>query len=173
MLSVLGIASICVCFMLVSNSILQAHRMVTIPMVTTIIGCIMKIIVIYVLAGNPSINIRGGSMSTLACFGLIAVLDLCIIKMALPRTLSYVRAFLKPGLSALIMGGAAWGIYGLLTRFVLDKESFSGNAMATVAAIGVAAVIYFALILLTKAISRDDLALMPKGDKIARLLRIK
>ncbi len=173
MLSVLGIASICVCFMLVCNSILQAHRMVTIPMVTTIIGCVMKIIVIYVLAGNPDINIKGGPMSTLACFGLIALLDLCIIKLTLPRTLSYVRAFLKPGLSAVVMGFAAWGIYGLLTRFVLDKETFSGNAIATVLAIGVAVVIYFALILLTKAISRDDMALMPKGDRIARLLRLK
>ena len=36
-----------------------------------------------------------------------------------------------------------------------------------------AVILYFALILVTKAISRDDLALMPKGDKIARLLRIK
>ena len=37
----------------------------------------------------------------------------------------------------------------------------------------VAAIVYFALILLTKAISKEDLALMPKGDKIARLLRIQ
>ena len=39
-------------------------------------------------------------------------------------------------------------------------------------AIGVAAAVYFALILLTKAISKEDLALMPKGDKIAKLLRL-
>ena len=97
MLSVLGIASIGVCFMLVCNSILQAHRMVSIPMITTIIGCVMKIIVIYVLAGNPHINIKGGPVSTIACFGVIALLDLIIIKMALPRSLSYIRAFLKPG----------------------------------------------------------------------------
>jgi len=51
--------------------------------------------------------------------------------------------------------------------------SWKGNALAVTAAIGVAAIVYFALILLTKAISKEDLALMPKGDKIARLLRIQ
>ena len=172
-LSVLGIAAIFVCFMLVCNSILQAHRMVTIPMVTTIIGCVLKCVVNYILSGNPNIHIRGGSISTLVCFGIIAIMDLFIIKMALPRSLSLIRAFLKPGISALVMGGAAWGVYGLATRFVLDKELFLGNAVATAAAIGVAVIVYFALILVTKAISKDDLALMPKGDKIARLLRIK
>jgi stage V sporulation protein B len=173
MLSVLGIASIGVCFMLVCNSILQAHRMVTIPMVTTIIGCVLKCVVNYILSGNPNIHIRGGSISTLVCFGLIAIMDLFIIKLALPRTLSLLRAFLKPGISALVMGAAAWAVYGLATRFVLDKETFLGNVVATVLAIGVAVIVYFVLILVTKAISKDDLALMPKGEKIARLLRVK
>ena len=40
------------------------------------------------------------------------------------------------------------------------------------AAILVAVVIYFVLIVALRAISRDDLALMPKGDKLARLLRL-
>lgn len=181
MLSVLAIATIFVCIMLVCNSILQAHRMVSIPMITTIIGCVMKIIVIYVLAGNPDINIKGGPVSTIACFGVIALLDLIIIKMALPRSLSYIRAFLKPGISAAVMGFAVWAVYGLAEKVLLNTGLLSagtglsgtGNAFATLVAIAIGVVIYFALILLTRAISRDDLALMPKGDKIARLLRIK
>jgi len=181
MLSVLAIATICVCIMLVCNSILQAHRMVSIPMITTIVGCVMKIIVIYVLAGNPDINIKGGPVSTIACFGVIALLDLIIIKMALPKSLSYVRAFLKPGISAVVMGFAVWAVYGLAEKVLLStgilsigtELSGTGNAVATLAAIAVGVVVYFALILLTRAISKDDLSLMPKGEKIARLLRIK
>ena len=181
MLSVLAIATIFVCIMLVCNSILQAHRMVSIPMITTIIGCVMKIIVIYVLAGNPDINIKGGPVSTIACFGIIALLDLIIIKMALPKSLSYIRAFLKPGISAAIMGFAVWAVYGLAEKVLLNtgllstgtELSGTGNAFATLVAIAVGVIIYFALILLTRAISKDDLSLMPKGEKIARLLRLK
>ena len=176
MLSVLGIASIFVCFMLICNSILQAHHMVAIPMVTTIIGCVSKVILTFFLVGNPGLNIRGGSISTLVCFGLIAVMDLIIIKFALPRSLSYIRAFLKPVVSAAIMGLATWAVYGLVSRLFTSEAgelSGTGNALATLVAIGVGVIIYFVLILVTHAISREDLTLMPKGDKIAKLLRIR
>jgi len=173
--------------MLVCNSILQAHRMVTIPMVTTIIGCALKIAVNYVLVANPNINIRGGAISTLVCFGLIAILDLIIIKLTLRKSLSLIRAFLKPAISAIVMGFAAWAVYGLASKVLLgisafqtlaaDGQSFmltgTGNALATLCAIGVAFIVYVALVLATHAISKDDLALMPKGDKIAKLLRIR
>ena len=86
LLSVLGLASIAVCFMLVSNSIMQAHKLVTLPMVTTLVGCIFKLIVSYALIGDPNIGIKGGAISTVVCFGIIAVLDLVIIKLALPRS---------------------------------------------------------------------------------------
>ena len=199
MLSVLGIASIAVCFMLVSNSIMQAHKLVTLPMITTLIGCVFKLVLGYVLTGTPGIGIKGGAISTAVCFGLIAVLDLVIIKLTLPRSLSYFRVFAKPAAATAVMGFAAWAVYGLSSRALVALDLFHkledgthipgpfvnllengakvlsglGNALAVLAAIGIAAVIYFALILLTKAISREDLSLMPKGDKIARLLRIQ
>ena len=194
MLSVLGIASVAVCFMLVSNSIMQAHKLVTLPMVTTLIGCVLKLIVSYVLIGTPEIGIRGAAISTVVCFGLIAVLDLVVIKLTLPRSLSYFRVFAKPAAATAAMGLSAWAICGLLSKALVRIGTFqmkngegqailsesgkvmlswTGNALAVMAAIGVAAVIYFALILLTKAISKEDLSLMPKGDKIARLLHIQ
>ena len=39
-------------------------------------------------------------------------------------------------------------------------------------AIGVAAAVYGVLVVALGAITREDLSLMPKGDKIARLLRL-
>lgn len=192
MLSMLGVASIFVCLMLVCNSIMQAHRLVSIPVLTTVVGCIVKIVVNYILVGNPDINIDGAPIGTLLCFGLIALLDLVIIKLALPRSLSYVRVFAKPAVASAAMGLTAWAVYGLaakllvkLTAFqettdgypLLDEAgaailSWKGNALAVVLAIGLAVVVYFALVVLTRAISREDLSLMPKGDKLARLLRI-
>ena len=192
MLSVLGVASIAVCFMLVSNSILQAHRMVALPMTTTVIGCALKLAVGYVLIGNPDIGIRGGPISTVVCFWIIALLDLFIIKRTLPRSLSLARVFVKPVGAAAAMGAAAWAVNGLLTKALLALNIFvtetqellpdgtaavelsrTGTALAVFGAIGVAVIVYFALILVTKAISREDLALIPKGDKIARILRVE
>lgn len=176
MLSVLGIASIFVCLMLVCNSILQAHRMAVIPMLTTIVGCILKVASTYILVGNPDISIKGGSVSTLVCFGIIALLDLAIIKVKLGKSLSLFRAFLKPAFAAVVMGFAAWGVYGLAAKVLTGADgalSGTANALATLAAIAVAFVIYLVLILVTRAISKEDLSLMPKGEKIAKLLRIR
>ncbi len=192
MLSVLGIASISVCFMLVSNSILQAHQMVALPMATTVIGCGMKLVVGYVLIGNPAIGIRGGAISTVACFWIIALLDMFIIRRTLPRSLSLARVFVKPVGAAAAMGASAWAVNGLVSKAFLALKLFvtetqellpdgaaavelsrTGVALSVFAAIGVAVVVYFGLIVFTRAISKDDLSLIPKGEKLARILRVE
>ena len=50
--------------------------------------------------------------------------------------------------------------------------SRTGNALMTLGAIGIAVIVYGVLVVALRAISRDDLALMPKGNKIAKLLRL-
>ena len=50
--------------------------------------------------------------------------------------------------------------------------SRTGGAIATLGAIGVAGVIYLTLIIALRAITREDLSLMPKGAAITRLLRL-
>jgi stage V sporulation protein B len=66
------------------------------------------------------------------------------------------------------MAAAAWAVHGLL-------HSFLGlsSRLAAVAAILVAVVIYLILVLAFQIISREDLSLMPKGEKIAKILHIK
>ena len=192
MLSVLGVASIAVCFMLVSNSILQAHQMVALPMATTVIGCALKLVVGYVLIGNEDVGIRGGAISTVVCFGLIALLDMFIIKRTLPRSLSMARVFVKPAGAAAAMGASVWAVNGLMTKAFLGLKIFvtetqellpdgaaelalsrTGAALAVFGAIGVGVVVYFGLIIFTRAISKDDLTLIPKGEKLARILRVE
>lgn len=67
--------------------------------------------------------------------------------------------------------GARLCVLDQAAGLVLDL-SRTGNALLTLGAIGVAVVVYGVLVVALRAISRDDLSLMPKGDKIARLLRL-
>ena len=164
----LGIATIFVCIMLICNSILQAHGLVNLPVLTVIIGGIIKIVVNYILVGNYDINIKGAPVGTLCCFAAVAVLDLIIIKRVIPLPPSYTKVFVKPLISAVLMGAAAWASYGLMAN-VLGL----GNRLATMGAIVIAVVVYVVLVLALRVISKEDLALMPKGEKIAKILRIK
>lgn len=167
LLSVLGLASIFVALQLLCNSILQANGLVNLPILAVIIGGVVKISVNYVLVGNPDIRINGAPVGTLSCFIVIALLEIFLIRRAIPAPPSFLRALVKPFLASAVMAAAAWSVYGLLTRFL-----HFGNALATLGAIAIAVVVYAALVLLLRAISREDLALMPKGDKIAKILRI-
>ena len=76
------------------------------------------------------------------------------------------------------MGAAAWAIYGLAAKVLSRVPSGeteavlrrTGNALAALGAIGIAVVIYGILFVVLGGITREDLALMPKGEKLARLL---
>ena len=165
LLSVLGIAAIFVCIMLVCNSILQASGRLYLPILTMAVGSVAKVVVNYVLVRNPVVNINGAPIGTLVCFALVAVLDLILIAKTMPAAPNFARVFAKPVLASVIMGAAAWGCYGLLHRFF-------GVLLATAGTIVIAMVIYFVLVVALRMISKDDLALMPKGEKIGKILRL-
>jgi len=152
---------------LLCNAILQANGMVNLPILAVFIGGIVKIAVNYTLVGNPDIRINGAPVGTLACFAVIVGLEIFIINRAIPAPPRFLLAVLKPFIASAAMAAAAWASYGLLTNFLK-----LGNSLATVGAIGVGGVVYLVLVLALRVISKEDLELMPKGDKIAKILRI-
>lgn len=165
-MSVLGLATIFICIMLICNSILQAHGLVYLPVLTVVAGGAIKIVVNYLLVGNYDINIYGAPVGTLCCFAVAAVMDLFFVHRALSHPPKYGQVFLKPLIASVIMAGAAWASQGLLSQFL-------GNSLSTFGAILAGVVVYVFLIVALRAISPDDLALMPKGDKIAKILKIQ
>lgn len=173
LLSTLGLATVFVCMMLVCNSVLQAHGFVNLPVLVMLVGGALKIFANYNLVAIPKVGIYGAPVGNILCFGLCLLLDLVVISRVIPNRPRYAPIFLKPLTASALMGGAAWAVYGLLARLLGgDELGRTGNALAVLAAIGVAMVIYLVLIAALRAISKDDLALMPKGDKLARLLRL-
>ena len=181
LLSTLGIATPFVCMVLVCNSVLQAHGFINLPVIVMVLGGIVKIVNNYNLVG--AIGIAGAPVGNILCFGLALVLDLVVITRVIPNRPRLLPIFAKPAIASAVMGGAAWAVYGLLSRILSSKQvdqagqtvravSRMGNAAGIFLAIAVAGVVYLVLVIALRAISRDDLALMPKGDKLARLLRL-
>lgn len=174
LLSTLGLTAMFSCVVLVCNSVLQAYNFVSLPVLVMILGGVVKIATNYTLVGMPSLGIYGAPVGSVLCFALCLLLDLVIISRVIPHRPRFAPIFVKPFAASCLMGAAAWAVYGLLSRLLAGAEGLSwrGNAIAAMMAIAVAVAVYLALVVALRAISRDDLALMPKGDKIARLLRI-
>lgn len=165
-LSILGVANIFVCMMLVCNSVLQSHGVLNIPIVIMLVGGVIMVLFDFFMVAIPSVNIFGSPIGTCICYGIACGLDLFVVKRIVRNCPSYFHLFAKPVIASVVMGGAAWGSYGLLFRVT------GSNTLSTLAAILLAVVVYAVLVVALKILTRDDLALMPKGDKIARLLHI-
>ncbi len=95
---------------------------------------------------------------------------LCILnQIAVHRHLDYrqemVRTFIKPIVSALIMGAAAFGVYQGL--YYLCKI----NIIALAVAIITGGIIYFVLIIHWQAVTEEELRSMPKGYLLLRIAR--
>ena len=183
LLSTLGIASIFVCLMLVCNSVLQAHGFINLPVVIMALGGVVKIVTNYNLVAVPTIGISGAPVGNVLCFGRCMVLDLVVIARVIHGRPDYLPLLAKPAAAAGVMGLGAWAVYGLLSKLLSYEEvtqagetiqtlGKTGNGIAVMGAILIAVIIYAVLVVALRAISREDLSLMPKGDKIAKILRL-
>ena len=169
-LQLLGVASIFVCIMLLTNSIMQAHGKVNLPIYTMLIGGAVKVAVNYILVGNPAINVKGAPIGTLVCYGLIAVLNLLIVSHLLEKKPNYPAIFAKPVLASAVMGAAAWAFHGLLSRLLTG--GYVKSSLCTMLSVGIAVVIYLILVIALRMITREDLKMIPHGEKLARLLHL-
>ena len=85
----------------------------------------------------------------------------------------YKKTFVLPAISACVMGGAAWGVYKVLT-FILPAALLrgrSGRAIVVFPAVAVAAAVYAVLLVGLKAIDEEELRDMPMGTKMIRILK--
>lgn len=173
LLATLGIASIFVCIMLITNSILQSYGRVNVPIVTMLIGGVVKIALNYNLVAIPKVNIHGAPIGTLVCFALTALLNLVIVARTMEDKPNYFALFFKPLLASFLMAMSAKLAYRVLTRVIVLSSTRLSLILCVGGAIGVAVVVYAVLVLALRIITRDDLALLPKGEKVAKILKIR
>lgn len=166
-LTVFGVAVIFNCLVLLTNAVMQAHGNVTTPLINMLIGGVVKVVVNYILVAIPALNIIGAPIGTLCCYITIITLNLVamrkMLKSRCPRVLYTLG---RPLLASLVMGGAAWASAGLLGKLV------SSNTIVCLGSIVIACAVYAVMVLALRIITLDDCMLLPKGEKIARFLKI-
>ena len=150
----------------VTTAIMQAHNRPWLPMINMLIGGIVKVIVNYILVGNPAIGILGAPVGTLACFLVYMILNIFTMRVVLKEPPKLLPMLWKSAIAAIVMGAVAYGSYQGLSMVL------SGVAVCCLGAIAAAVIAYVLMVILLKVITYDDCMLLPKGEKIARLLKI-
>lgn len=164
MLVILGAAAVFAGLMAPLTNMLQAIGKQNIPVRNIAIGAVLKIVVNFVLVGIPSINVVGAPVGTLCCYFYIFISNfICLLKYSHVR-ISILRTLLKPAFAGILCGAAAWASSGLLGWIIPSSK------IVTILAICIAGIVYVIALLCTRAITREDLAMLPKGQKIAAVL---
>ena len=174
-LTILGAASYFVCLQHMTIASLQANGFERIALMTFPAGAVVRIALSYFLVANPNIGILGSPFATLACFVVIVTLNIIFITVKIKARMKVISGFIKPLVCASIMAAFAYLTYKGMHLLGSGTLGSGVNAVRLYLAIAilVGVIVYVALVILTRAITKDDLALVPKGEKIAKLLRVR
>lgn len=172
-LKILGIACIFVCLMILTNAILQTYGKEHLPIFTVIAGGVVKIVMNYILVGNPNIGINGAPWSTLCCYGVIAGLNLFFVWKYSPRKPHYFRLFARPVFASALMGLAAWAVCSLVSKLLSGHSAYGANAIATLCGILAGVAVYGVLVIALGLLRADDVKNIRGGQKLIRLLHLR
>ena len=174
-LAILGAASFFVCLQYITTAILQANGHERVALMTFPIGAVIKIMIGYFLAGNPKFGVIGSPIGTLVCFIIIPALNIIFIMKRVKERPKFLSVFTKPLLCAAVMAAAAFLTYEAVRRVGAGIIGTGRMAVAAylAAAIIIGVIVYIILIIVTRTITKEDMMLVPKGEKLVKILRIK
>ena len=171
-MSLLGLAAFFLCMVVVMTGILQAGGKERLPLLSAIIGGVVKITANIFLLSNPNINIYGAALSTLLCYVVMATLDFLFLKSCLGEYPNLLHIIPRPLVSTIVMAVCAFGVYSLCNIFSGNPGHFLMTVYLAIS-MGAAVIVYAVMIIVTRSITAEDMKLIPKGEKIAKLLRMK
>ena len=170
-LAILAIAIIPVAVVSVTNAILQAYGKVYLPVINMVIGGLAKVLVNFFCI--PYLGIDGAPVGTFVCYTIIAVLNIRNIIQYAKIRFRWSDFIFKPVLAALIMGALGFVMGTFLTGpgFLLNASvNIWLRRLCIVAEIGICALVYLFAVFGVRAVAREDILRLPKGEKIADIL---
>ena len=148
-----------------SNSILQGLGKVNVPILNAGIALVIQTAVSASLLLLTDADLYGLAMTNTLYAGIMCLLNQISLRKAIGYRQEWKKAFLLPMVAALLMGGAARGLYELLLLLVKSPR------LALIPAVLFGVVVYFVLLLALKAMTEEELRALPKGHVIVRVAK--
>lgn len=145
-----------------TTGVLQGLGKQKIPMYTLVAGVVCKISLNFLLIRMPEVNIYGAPVASVVCYVVSASINLIWIIRKNGVRMDWGAVFGRPALASLGMAAVVFG----LTR-VLDMTM----KRWTLPVVAAGAVAYIVLVFATGALRREDMASIPGGAKIERLMQ--
>jgi len=146
------------------NGVLQGFGKVKTPVVALTIGIVAKIIANVVLIPIEGIYENGAAIGSIVGHGISLIIVYAVLRKTVKLDFSLIRLSIKPILATLIMAGCSYGV------FVFVK-SFIGIRISTIIAIIIAVIVFAIAVVILKIFSKEEIEMLPKGDKVYSVLK--
>lgn len=123
----------------------------------------MKLVLNLILVPIPEIGVNGAAIASVACHMVAFTIAITSLKRNIKLNLTFSKFVIKPAIATTIMGICSYFIYSSLLGII------SGN-LATIIAIISAVIIYAISVIVLKVFTKEELQMMPAGDKICAIL---
>lgn len=145
------------------NGALQGFGKVMVPAIALGIGCVVKLILNLILLRIPQINVYGAAIGSIACHMVAFIIVFNVLKRNVKLDLPFRKFILKPALATGIMGVCSY------TLFIILNGIIPGNK-TTIISILFAVIIYLLSVVVLKIYNKEDVYMLPKGEKIYKIL---
>ena len=147
------------------NGALQGLGKIKVPAIALGCGVIVKFIANLLLIPMEGLYENGAAIGSVLCH----IVSFSIVYQVLKRTIqldfSVSQLIVKPLIVTILMSAISYGVYR--TVFLLGI----GSMIATVIGILVAVMVYFIFVIVFKILSKEDIYMLPNGEKIYRFLQ--
>ena len=146
-----------------TNAVLQGIGKVNIPVINAAAALVIQTIVLVVLMYCTNLGLYAIAIAAICYSFTMCVLNNVCVSKYLGYKQNYIKTYLLPLVASVVMGLAAYGVYyGLYLLIPV-------NAVCLLAAIGVAVIVYFVILIKIGGITKDDLYSFPKGAMLVSI----
>ena len=150
------------------NGALQGLGKIFVPAAALTIGVLLKLILNLILVPIPTdVFPLGGVVGAAFATDICHLTAFCIVFSVLKRTIrmktSFFKLIAKPLIASIMMAIVSYGVFILLKSIIAVK-------LATIIALIVAVIAYLLSILILKVFSKEEILMLPFGQKIYAIL---
>ncbi len=162
----LQISSLAIIFTVLAQTIngaLQGLGKIMVPAIAFGVGVIVKLVLNILLVPIPSIGVNGAAIGTIACNIVACIIGFSVLRKSIKIRFSFSKYIVKPIISTIIMSVCSYAIY-------IGLNKIFSISIASILAILSAIIIYVLAIIALKLFTKEEIYMIPYGQKLYRLL---
>ena len=147
------------------NGALQGLGRIRVPAIALGCGVIVKLVTNLVLIPVSGIYENGAAICSVFCHIVSFTIVYNVLKRTVKLDFRISKMIIKPLIVTIIMSIISHGAY------ILSLNIGFTTRIATLVGIAVAVIVYFVLVVIFKILSKEDIYMLPNGEKIYKMLK--